>query len=169
MSFGSQLVDNLRHYKKPLTITLDNGALIAASFDFGNSYAFSVIFRHPEGDVEIGANLPTRAERIGIPAEDLPTASYTDLQTVVSDHLGQSCTLLDECPWVVGAGSDVISCFDASGEQVQESAALREALIEWLRREDEDALEDEHLYPELSEGLVGYAILEALPPAEVEY
>ena len=46
---------------------------------------------------------------------------------------------------------------------------VRVALVEWLRQEDEDALQDEHLYPELSEGLVGYAILEALPPAEVEY
>ncbi len=75
---------------------------------------------------------------------------------------------LDECPWARTGDALTASCFDGSGALVRESPELRQSLLTWLSEPDDEACYDDNLHPELSEGLPGYAILQALPAEEVE-
>jgi hypothetical protein len=169
MSFAQDLLDKLSSYKLPMTITLGQGGAIEANnISFDGPWYFSVVFCHPEGDIVMGANLPIRAESFGISEKELKAAAYAELVKVVRDQTGADCQDIDECPWVDPEADGMSECFDDDGAFLEETLELREALISWLSETDEDAADNDAWCSELSEGLVGYAIREALPPDEVD-
>ncbi len=168
MSLARELLDKLRAYKVPLIIWLEDGAIVAKSFSFDGPSDISVVFHHPEGDIVVGTNFPTRAESYGISAKDLEMAEYASLVKVVQEQTGADCQNIDECPWVNPEAEGMSECFDDDGVFLRENSELRKALASWLDEADEDGAADNDAWcSELSEGLVGYAIREALPQDEV--
>ena len=73
----------------------------------------------------------------------------------------------DDCPWSLPRSTAGVRDVDTCSTVGEEHPELREALLTWLREPDDEACYDDGLYPELSEGLPGYAILQALPAAEI--
>jgi len=167
-SFSDQLLDALKNRQYPLPIRLEeHGVIVARDYDFCGPFALSVTFVHPEGNIVIGTNWPTRAQRLEITPDQLDGAPYMNLARLAGEITGDDWEHIDGSPWVQLDGSDVAQCFNDSGKLISASSTLRAQLVDWLIQEDEEAQWIDGLYPELHEGLVGYAILDALPKAEV--
>ncbi len=165
----SQLLDQMKERSIPLEIEIsDNGAVEAVNYDYGGSYVLSITFIHPEGDIVVGVDYPSRAERYEITAEQLATVPYEKLADLATEYTGDEWRYLDGCAWLTGQEPEAVNCFDAEGKFVKATTELRDRLVQWLGEDDESAFEDAELYPEMSEGLVGFAILASLPPADVK-
>lgn len=169
VDFPKQLLDSLKDYKIPLSVELeDNGVLVAKRFDYGGPFSIGVIFMHPEGDICIGANWPTRAEMCDISREMLKSSSYVDLAELACQTQGGDWEHFEDSPWIKSDDPEIRTCFDRKGKFLAESPQLRSMLVEWLEYEDEEAPFIDGLFPDLHEGLVGYAIRDALPASEVD-
>jgi hypothetical protein len=166
--FAQQLIDALQGRRSPLPIVLeDHGVIVAKRFDYAGPYSISVTFLHPEGNIVIGSNWPSRAEFMDITKTQLLESSYADLAELVCDNHGYEWKNFKDSPWLDDGNPALRECFDSEGLFLKETPALRARLLEWLIEEDEEAPWIDGLFPELHEGLVGYAVRDALPKAEV--
>lgn len=150
----------------PITLE-DNGVIVAKDCDYAGPFSVSLTFTHPEGDIVIGSNWPSRAELMGLTPAQLTASTYAELAAEVCAEEGCDWKQLNDCPWLTPDDADIRLCFDAAGCLVFEGPVLRQRLVRWLQEEDEEAPFLDGLLPELHEGLVGYAIRDGLPTAEV--
>ena len=166
--FAQQLLNALNEYPNPFLIDLeDNGVIVARHAAYAGPFSVSITFSHTEGDIVIGSNWPTRAERCDLSAEQLASTNYPELAEAVSQMKGCDWQFLDGSPWLDGQDEMVKGLFDRDGKLLMVTPVLLDNLKRWLGHEDEEAPWIDGLFPELHEGLVGYAIRDGLPRSEV--
>jgi hypothetical protein len=84
---ASQLLTALRGREAPLSLTISpEGFVTADDCCFDSNHLFGVVFRHPEGDIDIGADGPPRREWLRL---ELPAASYQQQVERVLEALAQ--------------------------------------------------------------------------------
>ena len=71
----------------PITLE-DNGVIVAKYFDYAGPFSVSVTFTHPEGDIVIGSNWPSRAELMGLTPAQLTASTYAELAAEVCAEEG---------------------------------------------------------------------------------
>ena len=94
----------LQSRTKPLSISIDSdGMLVAADFAWTSKYEFGIVFKHPEGDIDIGQNGPTHREFLtdSMYGKDLEKLSYDARRELV---ISAYCEWTDELeegqvPW----------------------------------------------------------------------
>ena len=92
MAHTDELRARLASRQSPLELVIDrDGVIVAKDFGFGQAFDYSVVFHHPEGEIEVGENVPTRREwlELGEGFDDLPQAERRLRALEVAEDLGE--------------------------------------------------------------------------------
>ncbi len=144
------LISALRGRSAPLPIDLEDGCIAAARCGYDGPYDFNITFHHPEGDIRMGLDAPTRAEYLGLNTPEFHALPYPEKRGKVLGEYDE------DGMWLT---------FDGDGE-IEPSSDTEDRLTAWLskRLEDEEAVCS---WPEwLSQFLPGFEIYGALPEAD---
>jgi hypothetical protein len=145
------LIDRLGGRAAPLLINIDEyGCIVAAECKFNTPYDVGVVFCHPEGDIVIGADRPSRAQFRGLDNPEFAALPYSAKKESVMAEFDFHED--EDCPWIV---------IDGNGEPV-ERTDNEDHLGRWLAEQVEW---DECIswFPAwMSPHLPGYELLSAL-------
>ena len=73
----------LQSRTEPLSVSIDlDGMLVAADFAWTSKYEFGIVFKHPEGDIDVGQNGPTHREFLSDSIVNLEKLSYEEQKEV---------------------------------------------------------------------------------------
>jgi len=141
------LIDSLRGRKEPLLIDIDEyGCIVAAEYEFSSMYSVGVVFCHPEGDIDIGVDAPTRAEVLHVENPEFTALPDSAKKATIMEKLGY-------CPWI-----------DDSDEP-DERCDSEDCLARWLAENLEGDEFISWVPRELSEHLPGFDLLSTLDQA----
>ena len=156
------LIEKLKNLNTPLEITIDEGIIEASNVDYGDKYDVSIIFNHPEGEIEIGYDYPTRREQYDFDNKDFEKLNYEQKRLhYLKEIQGTDELNEDECPWII---------YDRETQQYTKESDCEEAMNKWLdEKYGSNEYELESLLDtrnDVSEYAPGFEIYEALSNEE---
>jgi hypothetical protein len=153
---AGSLTEALRGRSAPLLIDIDeHGCIVAADHHFNTSFEFGVAFPHPEGEIVVGFDRPTRAQSMGLDTPEFAASTYAEQKRAAMDEQWGSDIDDADCPWVE---------IDATGG-VLPASDTEERLRAWLD-EPEDSERVLGWHPRVSQWLPGFEIMDAMGAAE---